>query len=70
MTNSDGESAYEPEGVHGLIDPEQYDSSFTAALIADSYASMLSDSWISLKYAPDPDDNEWASFVTENLPRY
>lgn len=70
VKNSDGELAYDPPRVHGLVDPEQDDQLAFPEINADSYAWMSLDAWISRKCSPDSSGNDWASFFTENPPPY
>ncbi|KAL8919541.1 MAG: hypothetical protein Q9208_006733 [Pyrenodesmia sp. 3 TL-2023] len=68
--NADGVGAYDPERVHGLIDPEQDDNPVLTETNADSYAWMSLDAWISRKCAEDASNNNWASYFTEDPPAY
>ncbi|CAF9934268.1 MAG: hypothetical protein HETSPECPRED_009165 [Heterodermia speciosa] len=68
--NADGEKAYDPPRVHGLLDPEQDDNPAVTEINADSYAWMSLDAWISRKCAADPSGDNWASFFTQDPPAY
>ena len=70
VLNKDEERAYDPLRVHGLLDPEQDDNPAVTEINADSYAWMSLDAWISRNCAADPTGNNWASFFTQNPPRY
>lgn len=68
--NLDGQFAYDPERVHGLVDEDQDDNPGLTEINADSYAWMALDSWISRKCADDATNDQWALFFTEDPPNY
>lgn len=70
VKNADGEPAYDPPRVHGLLDPKQDDNPAVTEINADSYAWMSLDAWISEKCSPDANGNDWASYFTQDPPPY
>lgn len=68
--NEDGELAYDPPRVHGLLDPEQDDNPATTEINADSYAWMSLDAWISQKCSNGASGNDWQSYFTQDPPPY
>ena len=70
VKNGDDELAYDPPRVHGLLDPNQDDNPVVTEINADSYGWMSLDAWISRKCAADANDNNWASYFTQNPPAY
>lgn len=65
VKNADGEPAYDPERVHGLLH-QQDDQPGFPEINADSYAWMSLDAWISRKCAADMSGNNWASLFTQD----
>ena len=70
VTNEDGQPAYDPPRVHGLVDPAQDDNPAVTEINADSYAWMSLDAWISDKCSTDDSGNNWASYFTQDPPPY
>ncbi|ERF76598.1 hypothetical protein EPUS_09184 [Endocarpon pusillum Z07020] len=70
VKNEDGEPAYDPPRVHGLIDPEQDENPAMPEINADSYAWMSLDAGISFKCMRDWGNSDWASFFSQNPPPY
>ena len=70
VTNEDGQPAYDPPRVHGLLDPAQDDNPAVTEINADSYAWMSLDAFISDKCSTDDDGNNWASYFTQDPPPY
>lgn len=70
VRNNDGEFAYEPERVHGLLDPAQDDQIALPEINADSYAWMSLESFISRKCLGFDKPPERESFFVQDPPPY
>lgn len=70
VKSADGNYAYEPDRVHGLIDPDQDGQPGLPESNADSYAWLSLDAWISDHCSPDATGNDWQNYFTQDPPNY
>ncbi|MCJ1330054.1 hypothetical protein MMC10_006735 [Thelotrema lepadinum] len=71
VKNTDGNYAYDPPRVHGLIDPNQDNQPGLPEDNADSYAWMSLDSFVSDHCSPEgTSGNDYQFYFTQNPPNY